>query len=160
MTAANLEIAEADPTGVDALALLREAAIEARALYPDLHDPSAPWPMNEATPPGGVYLVAYLDGLPVACGALRPLEDGLVEVRRMFVRKTARRRGVGGRILGALEAAAARMGYRAMRLETGYRQLAAMGLYMQHGFARIEPFGEHVNDPTSVCFEKSVSAKT
>jgi len=142
------------------LALLREAAVEARALYPELHEPTAPWPTNPPTPAGGIYIVVYLDGMPAACGGLRPIERGLAEVRRMFVSKEARRRGLGRKVLEALEEAAVRLGYQALRLETGYRQLPAIRLYTQYGFVRIEPFGEYVNDPTSVCFEKKIGAGT
>jgi GNAT superfamily N-acetyltransferase len=151
-------IKEVDPQGEDALALLREAAIEARELYPEFHQPGDPWPTNPATPARGIYLVAYVDNDPVACGALRPLEECVTEVRRMFVVKVARRKGLGRAILRALEVTAARFGYEFMRLETGNRQLAAMALYTSYGFKRIEPFGAYVNDPTSVCFEKAVQA--
>lgn len=153
---AGLLIKEVDPQGEDALALLYEAAIEARALYPELHPPGSPWPENTPTPARGIYLVAYLDGEPVACGALRPLEETVAEVRRMYVARHARRKGLAQSILRELEAAAARFGYRTLRLETGYRQLPAMALYESYGFRRIEPFGEYSNDPTSVCYEKDI----
>lgn len=161
MSTAKVIIKEVDPQGEDALALLREAAIEAREFYPALHRPGAPWPTNSATPASGtylVYLVAYLDGEPLGCGALRPLEEAVVEVRRMFVAKHARRRGLGRAILRALEVAAGRFGYTYMRLETGNRQLPARALYASYGFARIEPFGEYVDDLTSICYEKAVQA--
>ncbi|HET9590653.1 MAG TPA: GNAT family N-acetyltransferase [Anaerolineales bacterium] len=153
---AGLLIKEVDPQEEDALALLYEAAIEARALYPELHPPGSPWPENTPTPARGIYLVAYLDGEPVACGALRPLEETVAEVRRMYVARHARRKGLAQSILRELEAAAARFGYRTLRLETGYRQLPAMALYESYGFRRIEPFGEYSNDPTSVCYEKDI----
>lgn len=153
-----LTIVEADPQGPAALALLREAAIEARALYPELQAPDAPWPTNPPTPAGGVYLIGYDGDRALACGALRPLQDGVVEVRRMYVAAPARRQGLGNQMLRALERSAARLGYVAMRLETGYRQLPAIGMYLAYGFERIEPFGPYVNDPTSVCFEKRVDA--
>jgi GNAT superfamily N-acetyltransferase len=153
----DVKVVEVDPQGPDAMSLLREAAIEARDLYPDPNQPDAPWPTNPPTPVGGVYLVAYVDGMPVACGALRPLERRAVEVRRMFVTKSARRNGLAKTILAALEAEASRMGYGIMRLETGCRQIPAAALYTAYGFRRIEPFGEYVNDPTSVCFEKTVN---
>ena len=152
------KINEADPQGQDALVLLHQAAIEARELYPEYHHTGDPWPTNSATPARGIYLIAYVDGEPVACGAFRPLEDTIVEVRRMFVVKSARRHGLGRTILRALEEAASRFGYRLMRLETGNRQLPAMALYEAYGFVRIEPFGEYVNDPTSICYEKAVQA--
>jgi len=149
-----------DPLGEDAMALLREAAIEARELYPEFHHPGDPWPVNSATPARGTYLIAYFDGKPLACGALRPLEARVVEVRRMFVVKTARRKGLGKAILRALEVAAFRFGYELMRLETGNRQLPAMALYTSYGFTRIEPFGTYIDDPTSVCYEKGVADPT
>jgi putative acetyltransferase len=151
-----IRIREVDPQGEEARELLKEAAAEARELYPEVHSPGTPLPTNAPTPAGGAYLIGYLEGQPVACGSLRPLTDTVVEIRRMFVIKSARRRGVGRAVLEALESAADRFGYRIMRLETGNRQLAAMALYTSYGFTPIEPFGEHVNDPTSVCYEKTV----
>jgi GNAT superfamily N-acetyltransferase len=158
MQLADVEIVVSDPQGADALALLREAAIEARALYPELHAPGAAWPTNERTQARGVYLVAYQDGRPVGCGALRPLSASAVEIRRMFVTASARRQGVGLAILEKLESSAVEFGYAFMRLETGFRQLPAMKLYQSFGFERIPPFGEYANDSTSVCFEKAVRA--
>lgn len=147
-----------DPKGDDALGLLREAAIEARTLYPELFPPGAPWPDNPPTPERGVYLVGYADGKPVACGALRPLDAETAEVRRMFVTASARRQGIAKAILVELERHAAASGFKFMRLETGNRQLSAMALYEQQGFRRIPPFGEYVGDPVSVCFEKRVES--
>jgi putative acetyltransferase len=149
-------IAEVDPQGCDAMALLREAAVEARALYPDLLDAGAPWPGNTPTPARGVYLVAYQQGRPVACGALRPLSLAAVEVRRMFVTAASRRLGLARALLHELEARARGFSYAVMRLETGNRQQPAMALYQAFGFRRIAAFGEYADDPTSVCFEKPV----
>lgn len=149
-----LEIRPVDPQGADALALLREAAIDARALYPELHRPDAPWPTNPPNPPRGIYLVAYMNGQPTACGALRPLSADCAEVRRMYVLKQARRSGLARALLQALEREAMALGYTRLRLETGMRQLPAMGLYRAQGFVQIPPFGDYAHDPTSVCFEK------
>lgn len=88
------DFVSSDPQGSDALLLLREAAIEARALYPEYFTAETPWPDNPPTPPGGVYLLAYSDGKPVGCGALRPIDGDCVEVRRMFVTAASRRRGL------------------------------------------------------------------
>ena len=136
-----LKIVEADPRGADALALLREAAIEARELYPELFAADTPWPGNPPTPDRGVYLLAYLDGKPVASGALRPIDQATVEIRRMFVTENARRKGLARAMLGELEARAAGFGYSSMRLETGNRQLSAMALYETLGLRRIAAFG-------------------
>jgi GNAT superfamily N-acetyltransferase len=151
-----LEIVEVDPQCQDALALLREAALEARSLYPDLIAPGDPWPTNSPAQPGGTYLVAYRSGVPVACGALRRRSSQIVEVRRMFVSRPARRQGAARAILTELDTRAGQLGYVVLRLETGSRQGPAIALYESAGFARIPPFDEYANDPTSVCFEKPV----
>jgi hypothetical protein len=70
------------------MALLREAIIETRTLYPVAE--GTPWPGNPSTPAGGIYLLAYAGAQPVACGALRPLDANTAEVRRMYVLKRLR----------------------------------------------------------------------
>jgi len=154
-----LEIVEADPRGDDALALLEEAAREVRALYDEIPAHPALRPTNASTPPGGIYLLGYEDGRAVASGALRPLEAGVAEVRRIFVTRAARRRGIALGMLRALEQAAHRLGYATLRLETGWLQVAAIGLYARCGYVRIAPFGPYADDPTSVCFEKPVASE-
>lgn len=149
-------IVEVDPKGPDALLLLRQAAIEARELYPELFDADAPWPSNPPTPEGGTYLVVYESEMPIACGSLRPIDEKVAEVRRMFVTPSARGTGAAKAMLQALERHAARLGYTHLRLETGYRQTPAMRLYESSGFLRIPPFGVYLNDPTSVCYEKAI----
>ena len=156
MVTFKLKIVEVDPQGADALVLLNEAAAEARALYPDFIGVGAPWPTNPPTPKGGTYLVAYADSNPVACGAFRPIDDAAVEIRRVFVTHMARGQGLARAILTDLEVRARKLGYAAMRLETGNRQISAVALYESFGFKRIPPFGEYANDPTSICFEKAV----
>jgi GNAT superfamily N-acetyltransferase len=152
-------IRHADPQGPDALALLREAAVEARALYPELVQPGAPWPSNPPLPERGAYLVMYASdetGVEhaVGMGALRPLDADTAELRRMFVLRGQRGAGVAKRLVQALEAEALCLGYRRIRLETGHRQQPAMRLYERCGFYRIPPFGAYASDPTSVCYEK------
>src|SRR5262249_55727197 len=90
----------------------------------------------------------------VGCGAVRPLEPGVGEVKRMFVLPEARGRGIARQILRSLEAAAGSLGFRVLRLETGQRQPEAIRLYQTAGYAEIPRFGEYADDPFSVCFEK------
>lgn len=156
MQAPSVTIKEVDPQGIDALALLRLAAIEARTLYPGLHAPDDPWPVNEPTPPRGVYLVAFINGKPIGMGAHRPLDAATSEVRRLYVCPEVRGKGVAERLLGHLEAHAKCQGFTHFRLETGPRQLAAMRLYEKCGFVRIPAFGPYLNDPVSICFEKDL----
>ena len=71
----------------------------------------------------------------------------------MYVHRDHRRNRIGYAVLAHLASEARRLAYRRMQLETGKRQASAMALYESFGFRRIPPFGEHVNDPTSVCYE-------
>jgi GNAT superfamily N-acetyltransferase len=158
MSQTGLSIEARDSLSEEALFLLHEAALEARQLYPDLIDPAAPMPTNLPLGPGDIYLIAFLNGKPVGCGALRKLDDRTAEVRRMYVLKEARRAGIGRAILARLEEEAPRLGYSSLLLETGNRQGPAMSLYESYGFIRIPAFGQHVNDPISVCYSKRVVA--
>jgi putative acetyltransferase len=153
---AQLDIREVNPQGSDALTLLREAAKEARDLYPELHAPDAPWPTNPPTPALGVYLVSYESGQPVGMAAHRPIDAKTTEVRRMYVLRRIRRLGVARALLERLEDHARAAGFTHLVLETGNRQLPAMRLYETCGFTRIEPFGKYTDDPTSVCYGKFI----
>ena len=147
-----------DPQGVAAMSLLQEAAQEARRLYPDLLSSAAPMPTNSPAQEGSAYFVAFSAGAAVGCGALRRLDDAVAEVRRMYVLSSHRQLGIARALLLHLEQTAAALGYTVLRLETGDRQRPAIALYESFGFTRIAPFGEHVGDPTSICFEKRVAA--
>ena len=143
-----------DPLSSDALSLLHAAAREIRPLYGASLEPL---PANEAGAPGSIYLLAYLDGTPIGSIALRPLEGDTAEVRRMFVLPEYRRQRIARALLRRLEAEAAEIGYRGLRLETGDRQPAAITFYESSGYERIQAFGPYADDPTSICFEKKFS---
>ena len=109
---------------------------------------------SELGAPGACLLLARVGGEAVGCGALRRLEAGVGEVKRMYVAPEHRRRAIGRRLLAALEERAPGLGYRALRLETGSRQPEPAGLYRSAGWRPIPCFGEYANDPNSLCFEK------
>jgi GNAT superfamily N-acetyltransferase len=95
---------------------------------------------EEMTPPDGGFVVLYEDGEPVAGGGLRRLGDDVAEIKRMFVRPAARGRGHGRRVLAALEAAAADLGYRRLRLDTAQSMTTAMALYRGAGYRDIPDY--------------------
>jgi GNAT superfamily N-acetyltransferase len=73
----------------------------------------------------------YDDGTPIGCGALRPLEPGAAELKRMYVVPAARGRAISRLLLTGLEAEAASRGWTTLRLETGPRQpVGAFGAYV------------------------------
>jgi GNAT superfamily N-acetyltransferase len=124
-------------------------------------DPEAGWALgiDDVTPPRGVFLVAYLDGRPVGCGALRPFPEagpGVAEIKRMYTSPSARRRGVSRALLARLESEAAGFGYRRLQLQTGLRQPEAMALYAASGYHRIPNFGMWAASELTACFAKNL----
>lgn len=111
-------------------------------------------------PPAGCFLVAWIDGEPVGCGAVKPLDldPSIGEIKRMFTAPGARRRGVSRALLEALEQRAAALGYDHLQLETGTQQPEAMALYESHGWHPIEPYGHYRESPDSVCYAKPVGS--
>jgi len=105
----------------------------------------------------GTFLVVYREGTPVGCGALRLLDAETAELKRMYVSPTVRGRGLGRRLVAALEAEARALGIRRLVLETGIWQAAALALYRATGFHPIPLYGEYCLSPeTSVCLGKDL----
>lgn len=102
------------------------------------------------------FLVARIDGVALACGAVRIIEPGVGEIKRMYASPRARGRGLGRRILEALEAQARKLGLKELKLETGDRQPEALGLYRAAGFVSCGPFGGYHQGVTSLFFSKDL----
>jgi GNAT superfamily N-acetyltransferase len=90
--------------------------------------------------PRGSLLIAYQDGAPAGCVALRDLGSGLCEMKRMFVAEPFRKCGIGGALAARVIAEAEQAGYRAMRLDTSKRQREAIRLYQRLGFEEIPAY--------------------
>jgi putative acetyltransferase len=106
------------------------------------------------------FFAARLDGVALGCGGVA-FYDGFAEVKRMFTRPTARRKGVAAVLLRRLEDEARGAGNTVLRLETGMYQAEVIGFYEREGFERCEAFGDYVAlSPqaveTSVFYEKSI----
>lgn len=110
--------------------------------------------------PHVMFFLAHLDGLAVGCGGIA-FDDGFAELKRMYVRPSARGQGVAAAIVARLEAEARARGGRRVVLETGDAQLAAMKFYERAGFTKCGAFGLYAAMPAaaivrSVFFEKWV----
>lgn len=112
----------------------------------------------EVAPGRGVFLLAadQATGHPLGCGAVRLLDPGVAEIKRMYVRPAARGRRLGSALLAALEAAAVELGAQRLVLEMGDRQPAAQALYAKAGFVETDRFGDYVDSPLSVCLGKDL----
>jgi GNAT superfamily N-acetyltransferase len=102
-------------------------------------------------------IVAYDNGLPVGCGAIREYEEGIMEVKRMFVPLNRRGEGIASEILRKLEQWAAELNIKKCLLETGKNQPEAIALYTKSKYKMVSNFGQYKNEENSVCFEKIIS---
>jgi ribosomal protein S18 acetylase RimI-like enzyme len=90
---------------------------------------------GDYAPPKGALLLAEVDGTVAGCVALRPMdEDGICEMKRLYVRPPFRRDGVGRALASAIVDKAEALGYDSMRLDTVESMTAARRLYASLGF--------------------------
>ena len=90
--------------------------------------------------PSGVVLIAWLGNEAAGCIALRPLEPGTCEMKRLYVRPAFRGRALGRSLVEALIAHAREMRYRIMVLDTLSSMGVALKLYRALGFKPIPPY--------------------
>jgi putative acetyltransferase len=140
----------------DARTLVAELDNELNAEYPP--EQRHGYSIEAIFQPHILFFIARLGHDPVGCGGVA-FEHDLGEVKRMYVRPSARGHGVAGAILARLESEARARHIARLTLETGDIRHAAMRLYERHGFRRCGPFGAYLQMPAnaiarSVFFEK------
>jgi GNAT superfamily N-acetyltransferase len=106
--------------------------------------------------PAGLFLVGLLDGVPVAMGGWRRLSETDAEIKRMYVTRAARRRGLARLILSELERTAAEAGLARLVLNTGPEQPEAVALYEQTGYEPIAGFGHYACHPHALFYGKAL----
>jgi DNA-binding MarR family transcriptional regulator/GNAT superfamily N-acetyltransferase len=150
LTSASVQITTVDPEHPDARYCLAEYVAELNRRSPRGFDPSlgATALPHEVRPPAGAFLVAYLHGEAVGCGAVKHHADRPAEIKRMWISPKARGLGLGRRLLETLEACAVAGGARVAHIETSAVLVEALSLYRSTGWAEVpafndEPFADH-----------------
>lgn len=99
---------------------------------------------GDYAPPRGTLLLAWVDGAPAGCCALRPLDtsdySNAAEMKRLYVRKAFRGFGLGRELAAATLDAARQYGYDHVLLDTLDAMEAARALYAELGFEEIPPY--------------------
>lgn len=148
-----MKIIEANPNSFDAINLMEELSKSLEIITGDSGKNS--FNPNDACMPRSLFVVAYSDdGEPIGCGAIRPINEEVAEVKRMFARTKAV--GVGSEILKYLENNAKKLGYSALWLETRLVNKRAVAFYEKRGYHNISNYGKYINRPEAVCFEKNI----
>lgn len=145
-----ITIDPADPESDEARTCLAAYYAELSRRFGVHFDPAASGdPEADALrPPRGAFLIAHCDGLAVACGALKGDGTATGEVKRVWVRDTARGLGLATRIMDALESRARALGMDRLQLDTNATLTEALALYRRLGWAEVpaynaNPYAQH-----------------
>lgn len=101
-------------------------------------------------------VLAYEDGKALGCGAIRELDSGDIEIKRMYVPPTSRSKGIATKVLLELENWARELSFTRCVLETGLKQPEAIHLYEKNGYERIPNYGQYIDVGNSLCFGKDI----
>src|SRR5215208_177266 len=140
-----VEIRPVDPEEPDAQRCLRAYVAELNRRAPERgFDPSRGSTANphEVRPPNGAFVVVYLRGEPIGCGAVKDHPGEVTDIKRMWIAESARGLGLGRRLLEHLEGIARERGSHEARLETGDVLGEAIALYESAGYDEVEAFND------------------
>ncbi|WP_406332399.1 GNAT family N-acetyltransferase [Streptomyces sp. NBC_00203] len=141
---ASITVELVDGASRDARDCLAAYAADIDERFPEGFDPAALVRPHEVSGDAGAFLVAYEEGRPVGCGALRRLEPGVGEIRHVWVHPAARRLGLARRILDGLERQAVERGCEVVRLDTHAALREAQAMYRASGYTEIPRYDDNV----------------
>jgi putative acetyltransferase len=102
-------------------------------------------------------VLAYENGVAIACGCFKQFDEHRIELKRMFVKPGFRGKGIASMMVAGLEKWASELGYPTAILETGKGQPEAIALYRKLGYEDIPHFGEFPEESRSVCLGKDLN---
>lgn len=140
-----------DPESAEAQLLVAELSATLAAITGD--SGASSFSAADARLARSLFVVARnVDGGLLGCGALRPLDGDVGEIKRMYAR--AGTRAVGAALLAFLERAAQGFGYRELWLETRRVNARAVAFYHRHGYTDIANYGKYAGRPEAICCAK------
>jgi putative acetyltransferase len=101
-------------------------------------------------------VLAYHNGQPIGCGAIKEYADNVMEIKRMFVLPELRGQGIASSILRSLENWARQLGATETVLETLKTGEKVVAMYAKNGYQIIPNYGQYVGVESSVCLHKKL----
>lgn len=92
----------------------------------------------------------------IGSGCLKKNGENQYEVKRVYIKKEMRGKGISKKLMHELEIWAKEKNARELVLETGIKQTAAIDLYKSIGFKIIENYGEYAGNENSICMKKEI----
>src|SRR5438132_4350746 len=142
------------PDSADATELITELEAHLEPLYPT--ESRHGYSVEKLIAQEVAFFVLRDNDTPAGCGGIQLFGTAYGELKRMYVRPRFQGQGFGKLLLDHLADHARGHGVGILRLETGTHQTAAISLYERMGFQRVPPFGDYVEDPLSLFYEKRI----
>lgn len=127
-------------------------------LWVELNEDQATYDQYNKVPDIKTAVTVYAEGEPVACGCFKEFDKQTIEIKRMFVQKAWRGKGLSKLVLSELERWAMEKGYRFAVLETSIHFDKAKQLYKTSGYKAVPNYPPYVGLAESVCMKKELSA--
>ena len=125
-------------------------------LWNELHENQATYDQFNQVTGIQTAIIVYVNGKPAGIGCFKEFDKDTVEIKRMFVEKEFRGRGLSKYVLSELEQWALESGYQYAVLETSVRFRIAQNLYASTGYETIENYGQYKGLTESVCMKKDL----
>jgi putative acetyltransferase len=127
-------------------------------LWVELKEDQVTYDQYNKVPDLNTVVVIYINDLPVASGCFKKYNADTVEVKRMFVIKEQRGKGLSKNILAELEDWAVESGFKYAILETSIHFIPATTLYKTAGYTAIPNYDQYKDLEESVCMKKELTA--
>ena len=120
-------------------------------LWNELNEDQAAYDQYNRVPGIDTAVVAYVNNQPAASGCFKKYNDDTVEIKRMFVEKKHRGKGISKIVLTELENWAISAGFQYAVLETSIHFIAAQRLYKNAGYKVIPNYDQYMGLSECVC---------
>lgn len=143
-------------TTTDDPAFVHLTALLDHELWVELNEDQATYDQYNKVPALQTAVVVYAGKEPVACGCFKHFDKETIEVKRMFVKKDFRGKGLSKQVLAELESWAMSEGYQYAVLETSIHFATALHLYKGAAYGVIPNYPPYVGLPESICLRKNL----